>query len=290
MVFPPVVITYASRVNVGAEGEAEPAIPAQPLDSRPNLGGVPSAGGGLTECGSREEPLDIGEPSVRLHLSPVGTVHAEPVTIGILAGPCCPGQNSRHQHCHPEPPFACHSSQSPGRQGSRTADSRRPVSDDLFPGCGALRKTEDQYRVAERIAELEVAATGHGDELLTPVHERHRRGIAASAAIELPELFSGLRAVGVEVAVAFTGECEAAGRGERAAHHGLGHLVLPGDLAGLEVHRGVEPVLLFTRDGDEGRSEPELALLVRRGMGDVVHRLVQAGHEGIAEGRIDCDG
>src|SRR5713226_5905670 len=95
-------------------------------------------------------------------------------------------------------------------------------------GRGALRQAEDHDRVAQGIADLEVAAAGYPDELLAPELEGHRRRVAARPGVELPEELAGLRVVGVEVAVAFTGEGEAAGGRERAAHHRLGHLVLPG--------------------------------------------------------------
>src|SRR6185312_13532530 len=132
-----------------------------------------------------------------------------------------------------------------------------------------LRQAEDHHRVAQRIADLEVAAAGDRHELLAVHRERHGRRVAARAGVELPQQLAGLGIVGVEVAVAFTGEGEAAGRGQRAAHHRLRDLVLPRDLAGLEVDRGEQAVLLFAGDGHEGRAQPEPPLLPRRGVHEV---------------------
>src|SRR6185436_10963404 len=99
--------------------------------------------------------------------------------------------------------------------------------------AGLGREAEDHERITERIADLEVAAARHRDELLTAVGEGHGGRVAARAGIELPQQLAGLGIVGVEVTVAFTGEGESAGRDERAAHHGLIDLVLPRNLAGL---------------------------------------------------------
>src|SRR3954469_11261962 len=65
------------------------------------------------------------------------------------------------------------------------------------------RKAEDHERIAQRIADLEVAAARHGDELLTAEREGHRGRIAARPGIELPQQLAGPGIVGVEVAVAF---------------------------------------------------------------------------------------
>src|SRR4051794_4691483 len=136
--------------------------------------------------------------------------------------------------------------------------------------CDALRETEYHHCVSERVAELEVAAAGHSDELLTAVHERHRCRVTARSTIELPEELTGLRVIGVEVSVAFTSEGEAAGGGKASAHHRLRHLVLPCDLASLQINSRVEAVLLLTRDRHERRAEPQLALFVGCRVRDVV--------------------
>src|SRR2546427_3457948 len=81
-----------------------------------------------------------------------------------------------------------------------------------------LREPEDEDRVAQRVADLEVAARGHRDELFA-VHLEDRGGrIHASAAIELPQDRAGLGVVGLEPAVALAREYQAAPRGGRAPH------------------------------------------------------------------------
>src|SRR3954469_8352632 len=105
-----------------------------------------------------------------------------------------------------------------GRPGTRT--TRLPPAGDggLLLHCGPLRQAEDEDRVAERIAQLEVAAACDGDKLLTAVRECHRSGVAAGAAVELPEQLASLGVVGVEVAIALAGEGESPRRGERTSH------------------------------------------------------------------------
>src|SRR6185295_18138227 len=113
-------------------------------------------------------------------------------------------------------------------------------------GRGPLRQAEDQDVVAQRETDLEVAAASHCHELLAFEREGHRRRVAPCPGVELPKQLAALRVIGVEVAVAFAGERDAAGGRKRATHHRLLHLVLPGDLTGVEVERGEEPVLLLS--------------------------------------------
>src|SRR4029079_6004367 len=110
-------------------------------------------------------------------------------------------------------------------------------------------------------------------------------GVASRASVELPEQLAGPGFVGVEVAVSLAGEGEPARSRQRPAHHRLGNLVLPGDLPSLEVDRGEEAILLFTRNAHEGTAQPEASFFQRGRMGDVVHRLMQPGHEGVSQPR-----
>src|SRR3989475_3837681 len=90
-----------------------------------------------------------------------------------------------------------------------------------------LREPEDEARVAQRVADLEVAARSHRDELFT-VHLEDRGGrIDAGAAIELPQDRAGLGVVGFEPAVTLAREYQAAARGGRAAHHRQGRVFGP---------------------------------------------------------------
>src|SRR5881628_985888 len=132
-----------------------------------------------------------------------------------------------------------------------------------------LGQPEDEHRVAQRVADLEVAARRHGDELLA-VHLEHRgRGVHAGAAVELPQDGAGLGVVRLEPAVALTGEYQAARCGGRAAHHRELGLHRPGDLTGVQVDRvDVAPLAriaaLIVGNPDEGAAEPQPALLPRR--------------------------
>src|SRR5690242_20611984 len=89
-----------------------------------------------------------------------------------------------------------------GRTRRRLAAGDAPVPGSLLllgrpGGCGALRQAEDHDRIAQRIADLEVAAACHGDELLALELEGHRGRVAARAGVELPEHLAVLRVVGV---------------------------------------------------------------------------------------------
>src|SRR5689334_14299328 len=55
-----------------------------------------------------------------------------------------------------------------------------------------LRQPEQEERVAERVADLEVAAAGDADHLLAVQLEGHRRRIAAGSAVPLPQQLPGL--------------------------------------------------------------------------------------------------
>src|SRR2546429_5520158 len=94
-----------------------------------------------------------------------------------------------------------------------------------------LGESEDEARVAQRVADLEVAARSHRDELFA-VHLEDRGGrIHAGAAIELPQDRAGLGVVGFEPAVTLAREYQAAARGGRAAHHRQVGLHGPPDLS-----------------------------------------------------------
>src|SRR5438094_2645754 len=158
-----------------------------------------------------------------------------------------------------------------------------------------LWQPEHEDRITERVADLEVPARGHGDELLAVDLEHGRRGVGAGAAIELPEHGAGLGVVRFEPAVPLAREDEVPGGGRRAAHHRELGLHRPRDLAGLQVDRVDVAVLarvpaLLIRDADERATEPEPALLPRCIMHLVVHRLMQPHRVGVLELRMHRDG
>src|SRR3989442_903158 len=168
---------------------------------------------------------------------------------------------------------SCGGKRQPGpRRGSRSdcvllsrREPPRGTGDKLH---ARLREPEDEDRVAQRVADLEVAARGHRDELFA-VHLEDRGGrIHAGAAIELPQDRAGLGVVGFEPAVTLAREYQAAGRGGRAAHHRQVGLHGPRDLSRVQIDRvDVSPLTrvttLFVRDADEGAAEPEAPVLPR---------------------------
>src|SRR5438128_1873355 len=105
----------------------------------------------------------------------------------------------------------------------RTLERKEPAHDDCHraPAPGSLhacfRKPEDEDRVAQRIADLEVAPGRDGDELLAVQLVHRGRRVDAGAAVELPQDGARLGVVRLEPAVALAGEHQAARRGGRAA-------------------------------------------------------------------------
>src|SRR5882762_1427645 len=184
------------------------------------------------------------------------------------------------------------------RSGAPFATKRRSRSGSPRPGNDVglhpgLREPEDEQRVTQRIAELEVTTRRHGDELLAVELVHRGGGVHTGAAVELPKDGTGLGVVCLEPAVALAGEHQAAGRGGRAAHHRQLGLLLPGDLAGVEVDRADGSVFtrvaaLLVRYPHEGAPEPEPALLPGGVVDLVVHRLMQA--YGVRVGQIRMHG
>src|SRR6266699_6119905 len=158
-----------------------------------------------------------------------------------------------------------------------------------------LRQPEDEHRVAERIADLEVPARRHGYELLAVHFDHRRRSVDSGAAVELPQHRARLGIVRLEPAVTLAGEHQAAGGGGRAAHHRQLGLRGPGDLAGVQVDRVDIAVLtrvaaLVVWHAHEGAAEPQTALLPRGVVDFVMHRLVQPHRVRVPELRVHRDG
>src|SRR5205807_5885325 len=179
---------------------------------------------------------------------------------------------------------------SPGATASfcRAGRPRRGLETSLHPG---LRQSEDEDRIPQRIADLEVASRRHRHKLLTVELEHRRRRVGAGAAVELPQHRAGLGVVRLEPAVALAREHQAARGGGRAAHHRQLGLHAPRDLAGVQVDRVHIAVLtrvaaLRVRDAHEGAAEPQPALLPRRVMHLVMHRLGEAHRIGLAQFRM----
>src|SRR2546425_202385 len=170
----------------------------------------------------------------------------------------------------------------------RTLERKEPAHDDCHraPAPGSLHaclwQPEDEDRVAQRIADLEVATGRDGNELLAVQLVHRGRRVDTGAAVELPQDGARLGVVRLEPAVALAGEHQAAGGGGRAAHHRQLGLLLPDDLAGVQVDRADQAVLarvpaLLVRNPDECATEPQATLLPRGVVDFVVHRLMQ-GH------------
>ncbi len=138
----------------------------------------------------------------------------------------------------------------------------------------------------ESICSLPPAATAM--YCLRPTMKEVAGAFTPAPRLERPQLLAGAGVVGGELAVAFTVEHQAAGRGQHAADQRLRRVVLPGDLAGVEVDRGQPAPLLLARDHLEGAAQPQLAAAGILGGLDVVgHRLVQVGGIGQAQPRVD---
>src|ERR1700692_3918119 len=126
-------------------------------------------------------------------------------------------------------------------------------------GAASIPREGDDAVAALGI-DLHVAAGRHHDVLLAADDIGRRRRVDAGAGLELPQYVAALGVIGLEPAVAFAGEDQAAGRGENAADHRLRRLHLPFDLAGVVVDCSYVAPLLFRGDDLEGAAEPQLAL------------------------------
>src|SRR5437879_8615862 len=120
-----------------------------------------------------------------------------------------------------------------------------------------LRKSKYQYRVAERIAELEVAAGRDRDELLAVNLKHGRRRVDPGAAIELPQHRAAFGVVRFEPAVPFARKHEATSSRGRAADHRLIRLRLPRLFPGLVVDRGDRAPLRFAWNRLERAAKPQ---------------------------------
>src|SRR6476619_7882599 len=132
-----------------------------------------------------------------------------------------------------------------------------------------IRRSIDGERddvVAALEVDLGVSAGSDDDVLLAVDGVGGRRRIDAGAREERPQDVAGFRIVGAEPAIAFTGEHEATGSGQRATQHGQRRLFLPGDLAGVVIDGGDIAERLLGGDYLEGAAKPELAARIGRAL------------------------
>src|SRR5262249_15337819 len=141
--------------------------------------------------------------------------------------------------------------------------------------------------VAALEVDLDVTASADDDVLLAVDGVGSRRRIDAGAGKERPQHVTGLGIVGAEPAVALTGEHEAAGSGERAAHQRYRRLLLPCDLAGVVIDGGDVAEGLLGWNHLEGAAEPKLAARIGRTRHLIGHRLMQVDRVSQPKLRID---
>src|SRR5271170_3860157 len=124
---------------------------------------------------------------------------------------------------------------------ARWRNSRRVSRTRRFRTRGYRRgQFEDGEGIAIGKSHLEVSAGGDRDVLLAIHLVGDGRGVHAGPEVIAPDALAGLRVEGIEPAVAFAHEHEVPARGQNPADQGLRGLVLPGDLARLDI------------EGDEG--------------------------------------
>src|SRR5262245_8833336 len=145
---------------------------------------------------------------------------------------------------------------SPPTASSSLHQTTRPPEGGLVRAANcSLVDREHEQAVAALEVELGVAAATHRDMLLPVDGVRDRHRVRARAAVEAPEPLAGLRVERVEVAVALAEEIEAAGGDEPAADQRLLGVVLPGDLARVDVDGRHAAPLLLGRDHLERAAE-----------------------------------
>src|SRR5258706_8146732 len=117
---------------------------------------------------------------------------------------------------------------------------------------------EYDHAVAALEVELRISTRGDDDVLFVLHHIRHRRRVDAGSCLVLPQQVSGRRVERLEEPVALAEEHQAPGGGERAADQGLLGVVLPRDLAGIDVDRREAAPLLLARYGLECAAQRHL--------------------------------
>src|SRR6266853_1250384 len=158
-----------------------------------------------------------------------------------------------------------------------------------LPGLHTSGQSEYDHAVAALEVDLRISARGDGDVLFVLHHVGDGRRVDAGSGLVLPQQASGLRVERLEEPVALAEEHQAPGRGERPSDQGLLGVVLPRDLAGIDVDRREPAPLLLARYGLECAAEPELAAArVVRGFDVIGHRLMQV--ERVGEARLRAEG
>src|SRR5712692_4100042 len=155
------------------------------------------------------------------------------------------------------------------------AENKRPPSGGLRGSRGS-GQGEYHHAVAALEVDLGIAARRDGDVLLALHRVGHRGQIDAGPGLVLPQQLSALGVQGLEQAVALAEEHQSPGGGERAADERLLGVVLPRDLAGVDVDRREASPLLLARYGLECAAEPQLAAArIVRGLDVIGHGLMQ---------------
>jgi hypothetical protein len=101
VVFPPVVITQATRIHVCPKRETKLPSPAQLFQPGPDLGAISGSGSRLTQRGSCKKAFDVRPTSIGLHPAPVRAIHAEPPAIRFLTHARTTYQHTKAQQSGP---------------------------------------------------------------------------------------------------------------------------------------------------------------------------------------------
>src|SRR6185503_1709104 len=139
VIVPPVVVAEPARVDVGAEGEVEPACRAELPDGPGQTGRIAGPGAALSlrsgpglpapesrrlaESRPGQETLYVRGLRVVPHPSPIGPVALDPVRLGSFSRPHTSGQESRRPEGQP-PPSRHHANRS---AGVPAIEHRRPT-------------------------------------------------------------------------------------------------------------------------------------------------------------------
>src|SRR5205823_4640651 len=141
--------------------------------------------------------------------------------------------------------------------------------------AGRSGQGKDEDAISALEIELCVTAAPHRNVLLVVDHVGDRHGVGASTTLELPQKGPASRVERFDEPAALTEKEQTPRCREPAADKRLLRVVLPDNLAGVDIDRGYTAPLLFTRDSLERAAEPEFPIRILRRFDVIRHRLMQ---------------
>src|ERR1700682_1659599 len=133
---------------------------------------------------------------------------------------------------------------------------RRGRASSMAVAMSGSGQREHDHGITAFVVKLRIAAGRHGNVLLAVNGVGYRRRVHAGTALEFPELLARRCIECAEQPVSFAIEYKSPGSDEHAADQRLLSLVIPRDLAGIDIDRGQLAPLRLRRNGLECATQP----------------------------------